>query len=187
MKPKRPAAAAIAAALLSAALLLPPAAAQTPKAEPPDREPTARELGEAMGEAMGQMGRMMGDMAQTMGGTMQRMLDAMQKERDLQEQQNRHIEGKLAFIRAELQIAPAQEKAWADFADAMRKAAATRPAETGSRGATLPERLDRQTRQLEDRLAALQAKKSAIDRLYSHLDAKQKTLADDLIEQIGLV
>ncbi len=179
------------AAILLLVLLLGPAAAQAQTAPPAQesagQEPSARELGAAMGQVMEQMGRMMGGMAQSMGGSMQRMLDAMQKEAGLQGGKNEHIEGKLAFLKAELKITPAQEKAWESFAAAMRKAAAmTLPGGAGA-GATLPERMDSQARLLQGRLAMLQAKKDAIDRLYAVLSAEQKTSADDLIEQIGLV
>lgn len=188
------------AVLLVLGLLLIPAASQaqtSPSSPPPAqsereptmREPSMRELGAMMGQMMGQMGAMMGDMAQTMGGSMQRMMERMQKE-GLQDPKNQHIEGKLAFLKAELQITSAQENAWNVFADSMRKAVAMKPANAAGReggGATLPERMDDQTRQLEWRLAVLQAKQAAIAKLYTQLDAKQKTLADTLIEQIGLV
>ena len=165
----------------------PPQQGQSERA-PSTREPSARELGESMGQVMEQMGRMMGNMAQSMGGSMQRMMDAVQREAGLRDRKDEHIEGKLAFLKAELQITSAQETAWNAFADAMRKAVAMKPAAgREGRGGTLPERLDDQTRSLEGRLAVLQAKKAAIDRLYGHLDSRQKTLADDLIEQIGLV
>jgi hypothetical protein len=153
---------------------------------PSEREPTMRELGAMMGQMMGQMGEMMGDMAQNMGSTMQRMMERMQKEGSLRDPKNEHIEGKLAFLKAELQITSSQENAWAGFADAMRKAAAMKPPGREG-GATLPERMEDQTRMLQHRLAVMQAKKTAIDKLYAQLDARQKGLADDLIEQIGLV
>lgn len=183
------------AVLLVLGLLLSPATAQaqtSPSSPPPpqsEREPSMRELGAMMGQMMGQMGAMMGDMAQTMGGSMQRMMERMQKE-GLQDPKNQHIEGKLAFLKAELQITSAQENAWNAFADSMRKAVAMKPANAAGReggGATLPERMDDQTRLLQHRLAVMQAKKAAIDRLYTQLDSKQKSMADDLIEQIGLV
>lgn len=185
---------AAAAILLLAATLIPlPSAAQTApppqgqsEREPAAREPSMREMGAAMGQIMGQMGQMMGEMAQTMGGTMQRMMEKMQKE-GLSDPKTEHIEGKLAFLKAELQITAAQESAWTGFADAMRKAVAIKTTAREGRGATLPERMDDQTRALEGRLAVLQAKQAAIQKLYTQLDAKQKTLADDLIEQIGLV
>lgn len=177
----------LAAALLAApAALFAQAAAPPPRNEQGEREPSMREMGAMMGQMMGQMGEMMGDMAQTMGSTMQRMLERMQKD-GLQDPKNQHIEGKLAFLKAELQITSAQETAWASFADAMRKAAAIKAPAHEGRAATLPERLDDQARQLEWRLSVLQAKQAAIDALYTQLDAKQKTLADDQIEQIGLV
>lgn len=178
------------AAILFAALPFAPAQAQTAPREPgaeSEREPSMRELGAMMGQMMGQMGAMMGDMAQTMGGTMQRMIERMQREGGLSDPKNEHIEGKLAFLKAELQITAAQENAWKTFADAMRKAAAIRPVTREGRGASLPERLDDRTRALEARLSALQARQAAIAKLYTQLDARQKTLADELIEQIGLV
>lgn len=177
----------LAAALLAApAVLFAQASAPPPPNKQGEREPSMPEMGAMMGQMMGQMGEMMGDMAQTMGSTMQRMLERMQKD-GLQDPKNQHIEGKLAFLKAELQITSSQDAAWASFAASMRKAAAIKAPAREGRAATLPERLDDQARQLEWRLSVLQAKQAAIDALYTQLDAKQKTLAEDLIEQIGLV
>ena len=39
-----------------------------------------------------------------------------------------HMDGRLAFLRAQLKITSAQEKAWDDFANALRQAAKTREA-----------------------------------------------------------
>jgi uncharacterized small protein (DUF1192 family) len=137
-----------------------------------------------MGMMQGGQGQMpmMGNMGgQMMGGDMHRMMEMMHGRGMMMDGGVRHLEGRLAFLKTELQITSAQEDAWASFAGAMRKAAATKPA-TGREGqaATLPERLD-------SRLATLTARKAAIDRLYAQLDAKQKSLADDLIERIGLL
>lgn len=153
----------------------------TPPAAAAPATPAAPGMG--MGMMQGGQGQMpmMGNMGQMMGGDMHRMMEMMHGRGMMMDRGIRHLEGRLAFLKTELQITSAQENAWASFAEAMRKAAATKPA-TGHDGkpATLPERL-------QHRLAVMQAKKAAIDALYTQLDAKQKVLADDMIEQIGLV
>lgn len=121
-----------------------------------------------MGQGMMDQGGMPGVMPMT--GMMQMM------------RSGEHIEGRLAFLKAELKITDSQEKAWSDFADAARKAAATtQGAHMGMRqmsGAagdvTLPQLLDRHQGNLEARLEATRAMKAALDPLYAALDEQQK-------------
>lgn len=112
----------------------------------------------------------------------------------------RHIEGRLAFLRTELKITPAQEPLWSAVAEAMRanaqRLAGTMPCcseaqndGTMHRGGTtaqgaapsLPDRLDRQERLLAARLDALRSMKDAITPLYATFSVEQREAADHLV------
>lgn len=93
------------------------------------------------------------------------------------------IEGRLAFVKAELAVTNAQEKVWGDFAnavrneakamDALRKEAADKPA------ATPVERIDQYERHLTARLDSTRKIKAALTPLYATLsDAQKKTLSE---------
>ncbi len=166
---------------------------QTPQASP--SRPMQPGMGPGPGMGMGQ-GRMMdqdrmgpgmmgpGMMGQGMMGPggmsgmmpMMGMMDGDER-----------IEGRLAFLKAELGITEAQEKAWAEFADAMRQAAAKtqgahmrmRPM-SGMAGGdmTLPQLVDQHESNLAARLEAVRTVKSALGPFYAALDEQQKeTLA----------
>lgn len=147
--------------------------------------------GGMMQGGQGQM-PMMGNMGQMMGGDMHRMMEMMHGRGMMMDGGARHLEGRLAFLKTELQITSAQENAWNAFAEAMRKAVAA-PAAAGprqdqaSKSSALPDRLDDQVQRQQSRVSMLQAKKAAVEQLYRQLSAEQKKMADDLIEQIGLV
>jgi len=97
-----------------------------------------------------------------------------------------HLDGRLAYLKAELKIKPAQESAWSDFAAAARKSATiveeARPEKPGGTRAALPvpARLDRAEERLTARLDALKALKSPTKKLYDSLDDTQKKSADEL-------
>jgi hypothetical protein len=101
------------------------------------------------------------------------------------------VEGRIAFLRAELKITDAQASAWNAFADALRtnaqKLGQVRAAMTPQPGAaqpqapTLAERLDLQERWLRARLEGTQAIKSAFTALYATLSDEQKKTADELL------
>ena len=99
----------------------------------------------------------------------------------------RHVEGRLAFLKAELKITPAQEPQWNRFADVVRTAAsdaqgAMKPMmQTGAQIVTAPEVLARQEKMLAKRLEAVRALKVAFDPLYASLSDEQKKVADDLV------
>jgi hypothetical protein len=116
-----------------------------------------------------------------------------------------HVEGRLAFLKAELKITPAQEPLWNTFAETMRanapKIAGTMPCCAGAQGGgmqgggamrqggmmaqgavpSLPERLDWQERSLAARLDALRAMRGALTPLYAAFGDEQKQMADRLI------
>jgi BioD-like phosphotransacetylase family protein len=123
------------------------------------------------GATMGS-GMMQGGMAQMMP-----MMGMMEMIHSAQ-----HIEGRLAFAKAELKITGVQEQPWNDFADAMRQAAA-KAHESGQRthsmsgmaGNTTPmQLLEQHEKQLAARLEAIRIVKPALEPLYASLSEEQK-------------
>jgi hypothetical protein len=98
-----------------------------------------------------------------------------------------HLDGRLAYIKAELKIKPAQEGAWTDFAAAFRKSATildeSRPGKPGERQGPMPipARLDRAEQRLTAHLDALKTVKGPASKLYDSLDDSQKKAADELV------
>jgi hypothetical protein len=100
------------------------------------------------------------------------------------------IEGRIAFLRAELEITDAQADAWTGFADALR-ANARKLAEVratmmpkpgdGQPASTLSARLDQQEQWLATRLNGTRAMKSAFAKLNEALSDDQKKTANDLL------
>lgn len=121
--------------------------------------------GAMMNMMAGAQGPMMGSMARSM----------MAPER---------IEGRIAFLRTELRITAAQQRAWDAFADVLRTDVRTM---TEMRGAmmrpadALPERIAAYERLLAARLDGLRRLKVALEPLYAALDDVQKQTADELI------
>ena len=139
--------------------------------------------GGAMGQGM-MGGSMMGHsgmgMMQGMGGTPGHgsMCTAMTS----------HIEGRLAFLKAEIKITPEQESLWNDYATAVRanaQAMTTRCAsmmgQAGAKEASLPDRLDVREQFMAAQLDALRATSKALKPLYAALSDAQKQVADQLI------
>lgn len=99
----------------------------------------------------------------------------------------RHLEGRLAFLKAELEIKASQESLWSDFAAASRKSAKiiedARPddGEGKKRDMAVPDRLDRAEKRLNARIDALETIKGPATKLYNSLDATQKQMADELM------
>lgn len=98
-----------------------------------------------------------------------------------------HVEGRIAFLRAELAITEAQAAPFAALAEALRtnaRAAAELHEQVlpgGRPPAGLPQRLEVQERMAAAHLAALQRLRAAAGPLYAALDAQQKRLADGLM------
>lgn len=168
-----------------------PAPAQTSQGQP--RQPMRPGMSpDGMG-MMGQGGMMDGGMAAggmmgMQGMPMMAMMHMMAGDE--------HIEGRIAFIKAELKITDAQEKTWTEFADALRKAAATSRethhrmgAMSGSPGeVALPQLVDQHEKRLANRLEAAQTIKAALTPFYSDLsDEQKKTLAQLYPMFIGMM
>ncbi len=98
-----------------------------------------------------------------------------------------HIDGKLAFLKAELKIQPSQEKAWSAFDAAVRKSAKGLQAKHDAMKnqkhwpeLTTPERFDKMESMMSTRLEALRSVKGETSALYTALSADQKKTADEL-------
>ena len=104
-----------------------------------------------------------------------------------------HTAGRIAFLRAELQISDAQSKAWDAFADAMQKIGsqmkeADMPMMAEASAPQLLARLDSQEQMLTARLEGVRAMKAAFAPLYDALSAEQRKTADDLLaNHMGLM
>lgn len=96
------------------------------------------------------------------------------------------IDGRIAFLRAELRITDAQAAAWNHFADALRSSrqhlleARRQLAAPGDPGAPSA-RLDKYERHLTERLEAIRTARTAFTQLYGTLDEHQKHVADELV------
>lgn len=97
-----------------------------------------------------------------------------------------HVEGRIAFLKAELKITDAQQPLWNPVADAMRanaKSMGDMPhgiAMMGGSG-TLPEKLATREKTMTAHLDGLRKLRSAFDPLYAALSADQKKAADSLM------
>ena len=101
------------------------------------------------------------------------------------------VEGRIAFLRAELKITDAQADAWNGFADALRANAkrlgevrASMMPQSGDaqpQASTLAGRLDLQEQWLLARLEGIRTMKSAFTKLNETLSDEQKKTANDLL------
>lgn len=97
------------------------------------------------------------------------------------------VDGRLAFVKAELKITEQQMPLWNTFADTVRANAKTvnerRELMYSARWEqkSLPERLDAQETILTSRLEALRKTSAALKPLYAALDNQQKKVADTLL------
>jgi hypothetical protein len=99
-----------------------------------------------------------------------------------------HVEGQLAFWKAELKITDAQASQWNAFADALRSSAtqfrqsiAQTPSSTGA--VTAPELLERRVTRLAAELDAMKPVSAAVKTLYAVLSDDQKKMADELMAE----
>src|SRR6516165_3562256 len=154
-------------------------------AQPPTSQPGMGMMGDM--PMMNMMGRMRDIMA------MMRMMEMMGPGMVAIDR----IEGRIAFLRAELNITEAQASAWNAFADAMRTNAKklaearasmmARPDAGQQQAPTMAERLDQQERWLLARLEGTRALKSAVTNLYGTLSEDQKKTANELLApQMGM-
>jgi hypothetical protein len=175
---------AAAAAFIVATFGLSAHAADTAPAPPSPSAPIPAQLGMMQGGMNGipgmspmfMMTRMM-DMMNAFGSS---IMDATD-----------HIEGRIAYLRAELKITSEQDGAWNTFAQALRanatELAKLRSDATSANGKTARTSLDRlefEERVLATRSRGLHGIAIAYSPLYRTLSESQKKLADDLIAPV---
>jgi len=96
-----------------------------------------------------------------------------------------HIEGRIAFLRAELAITEAQAPQWSEFAEALRASARSHNDTRGvmmqaGAATTLAMRLDQQEQVLSAKLDGVRALKAAVQKLSAALDETQKKVLEEL-------
>jgi hypothetical protein len=94
-----------------------------------------------------------------------------------------HVEGRIAFLKAELKITDAQQSLWNAVADVIR--ANGKGMSSGmpmmAAEATLPEKLATHETMMVAHLDGLRKLKAAVEPLYAVLNADQKKTADELM------
>lgn len=143
--------------------------------------------GKQAGPGMGMKNMMGGNMEHMMPMMrMMQMMDGMMP-RDgggMAMMPGQHVEGRIAFLKAELAVTDAQLPQWNAFADAMREGAksmqAAMAANMGSgMPATAPARSDAMIAMMTARLESMKKSSAAGKALYAVLTDAQKKIADD--------
>lgn len=167
-----------------------------PSADPhhPDTQAQGAKPGRSMGPPAGkQAGPGMG-MGNMMGGNMEQMMPMMQMMDGMMPRDGggmammpgQHIEGRIAYLKAELGITEAQLPQWNAFAGAMREGAKSmQAAMTANMGAdmpaTAPARSDAMIAMMTARLETMKKTSEAGKALYAALTDAQKKSADELM------
>lgn len=103
-----------------------------------------------------------------------------------------HVDGQLAYIKAELKITTAQEPQWNVFAnmfhaDKEKQARVCRVMQDAARqiaSASLPESMKIKEDRLAEQLESLRALDAAVQPLYSILNKDQKKTADEIMKGV---
>ncbi len=175
----------------------PAAEVETGKGEAPKTDEHAGHGGMGGMGGKGGMGGMMGGMSHGgdsgggmnhgggsgggMGGMMQHMMCGFTE----------HLEGRLAYLKAELKLTDQQITAWNNFADAWRAAAQKANAKCASiderpdhsKPAVL-QKLDKMENHMTDHLDIVRAQKAAIEPLFTALSDEQKKIASDTLTSV---
>jgi hypothetical protein len=156
----------------------------------PSEAVRAVQTGQAAPMPMMDMMNMMGGMMKMMGGGAQMgMGGTAMPGMGIAE----HVEGRIAFLRAELQITDAQAKTWDDFAGVLRDNAkrlkeANMPMMSDAPASRLLAQLDSQERMLATKLERVRATKTAYASLYEALTVEQRKTVDELLQtHMGLM
>ena len=193
---------ALTAAVLLASLNLAYAQAPaSPDPHHPSGQPPASQMGRSPAGKPGAMpmqpGSMMGGQGM-MGGAMSGMMAMMQMMREGMTMPMgmgpnaarpfAHLDGQLAYWRAELHLTDAQGAPWDAFAKAVRDSAGKlQPAMMAAMQANgeiaAPDQLDRRIAFLSTQLDAMRAVQAAAKPLYDALTADQKKIADELMAE----
>jgi hypothetical protein len=101
-----------------------------------------------------------------------------------------HAAGRVAFLKAELEITDAQQAAFDAYAAALKKNLESMHAMRGGMmkkmmGGSAPDRLDARIGAMEKRLSALKEIRPALDKFYATLSDAQKKKADEMLMGMG--
>lgn len=134
--------------------------------------PTPGAGGQAGSPMGGNMGRMMEMMRPMMAGGMGMPFE--------------HVEGRIAYLQAELKITDAQSAPWNAFADTMRAdAAAMKTMHEGMGKAgmptTMPDRIAAQRKMMSARMAMMDHSEASMKALYAALSTEQRTTFDQMM------
>jgi hypothetical protein len=174
-------------AVLTAIILAASVAAA--QAQTPDQDHTAHHATEQT--------RPMPDRGKMMGADTGQMMPMMRMMRDGMMQGGMgmvpldHIEGRIAFYKAELGITDAQLPQWNAFADALRDGtkgmrAAMSAMIQAKTPTTAPARMEAMVQMMSARLDAMKATLAAVKSLYGVLSDDQKKTADELMAEPGM-
>ena len=147
-----------------------------PQGQMRDRQDTGSQDNSGMMQMMQMMQKMMRGQMSSPGSS-----DAVSGPADVTER----IEGRIAFLKAELQISDKQATDWNGVADALRSSRqhlleARKMLATDDRLGSA-DRLEHYERHLSERLEALKAARLAFTRLYASLNESQKQTADSIL------
>ena len=100
-----------------------------------------------------------------------------------------YVEGRIAFLRTELKVTPAQELLWEAVAEALREGARASEHIMQQRATaqTLLSALEGRERALSARLESVRRRRVVVEPFYAALDETQKATADKLIEPMGMM
>ncbi|MGD9828372.1 MAG: Spy/CpxP family protein refolding chaperone [Hyphomicrobiaceae bacterium] len=142
------------------------------------------QMGPGSGGPRGMMGPRMGMMGECpmMGGMMGMRMG--------QDGAPMHQQGRIAFLKAELGITPAQTKMWDAYAEALKEnfesMRGMRQVMMTAMSAKSPAaRLDARIKAMDGRVTALKGIKPTLDGLYAALNDDQKKKADQLLTGMG--
>lgn len=124
-----------------------------------------------------------------MGGDMGRMMETMRPimaERGGMGMPFEHVEGRIAYLKAELKITDAQSAPWNAFADTMRADASSMKAMHEGMGrapmpTTMPDRMTARRKMMSERMAMMDRSEVSMKALYAALSTGQRTIFDQLM------
>ena len=128
--------------------------------------------GQAAGPMGGDMGRMMEMMRPMMAGGMGMPFE--------------HVEGRIAYLKAELKVTDAQSAPWNAFADTMRADATAMKAMHEGMGkapmpTAMPDRMAARRKMMSERMAMMDHSEASMKALYAALSTGQRTTFDQLM------
>ena len=147
-------------------------AAAMPTMPPQAGMPMPGAGGQVAGPMGGDMGRMMEMMRPMMAGGMGMPFE--------------HVEGRIAYLKAELKVTDAQSAPWNAFADTMRADATAMKAMHEGMGKTpmpaaMPDRMAARRKMMSERMAMMDRSEASMKALYGALSTGQQTTFDQLM------